>query len=121
MARLDVVGQATRGAAKAFSTGGAVAQVAVTRDSDGSPITGLTDAEFQVWVSFAENVTAGVQATGFMAIEKAPAGRGPDGVYTLVFFNGPPESSWGPDGIWFVDVVANVAGDQGQTVLAFTL
>ena len=57
MARLDVVAVAGAGFATGESTEAAQADVTVCA-ADGTPLTGLTEAEIDVWVTFSGNITS---------------------------------------------------------------
>jgi hypothetical protein len=120
MAKLDVVAAAGPGFATAESGEPAQADVSVSRSADGNPVTGLTESEFEVWVSFSGNITGGVRAWT-LVVEKVATGLGPDGYYAIAFRNGEFGSNWGPPGVWFVEVVVKAGGDSGQTLAAFDL
>ena len=122
MAKLDVVASAGEGAARAHQSGAAMAEVSVTRASDGSPVTGLTDGEFDVWASYSSNAGGGFRP-GFRGVhEKAANGTGPDGVYQIVFGGNLEQGGpWSIEGNVFVQVVVSTGGDVGQTVTAFYL
>jgi hypothetical protein len=120
MAKLDVVAAAGPGFATAESQEPAQADVAVCRSADGSPVTGLTDSDFEVWVSFSGNITGGVRAW-ILVVEKVASGLGPDGYYAIAFRNGDGDSTWGPPGVWFVEIVVKAGSDTGQTLAAFDL
>jgi len=123
VARLDVVAVAGAGFATGESTEAAQADVSVCA-TDGTPVTGLTEAEIEVWVTFSGNINGGVRSW-VLVVEKANSGLGRDGFYNIGFRNGEGGEGelayWGPSGTYFVEVIVTVGGDSGRDVTAFDL
>jgi hypothetical protein len=123
MARLDVVAVAGAGFATSDSSEAAQADVSVCA-ADGTPMTGLTEAEIEVWVTFSGNITGGVRSW-VLVVEKATTGLGRDGFYNVGFRNGEGGEGelahWGPSGPYFVEVIVTVGSDSGRDVTAFDL
>lgn len=123
MAKLDVIAQAGEGQARSAGISGAVAQVSVTRASDGTAVTGLGSDAFDVWVGFSAQTGVGFRPGLKVIVEMSANGTGPNGFYQ-VLLNGYDE----PGGPWnyaeqtvFVEIVVTDGGDSGQTVTSFYL
>ena len=123
VARLDVVAVAGAGFATDESTEPAQVDVSVCA-TDGRPVTGLTETEIEVWVTFSGNISGGVRSW-VLVVEKATTGTGRDGFYNIAFRNsegGDGELAyWGPSGTYFVEVIVTVGPDSGRDVTAFDL
>ncbi|HKY13878.1 MAG TPA: hypothetical protein VJM33_03065 [Microthrixaceae bacterium] len=123
MARLEVVAVAGAGFATDDSTEAAQVDVSVCA-TDGTPVTGLTEAEIEVWVTFSGNISGGGRAW-VLVVEKVNGGLGRDGFYNIAFRNGEGGegelAQWGRSGTYFVEVIVTVGPDSGRDVTAFDL
>ena len=122
MAKLDVVAQAGEGQARANGISGAMAEVSVTRASDGGPVTGIPSDAFDVWVSYSAQAGYGFRPGSLVIQEKSAIGMGPEGVYEMIFNGNVDQGApWSSTQTVFVEIVVRSRGDAGQTIAAFHL
>jgi len=122
MAKLDVIAQAGEGQARAQGISGAIAEVSVTRASDGSAVTGLTSDAFDVWVGYSALAGIGFHPGLVLVVEKSTSGAGPAGLYQVIFDGNEEQGGpWNAAQTVFVEIVVKNSGDAGQTVTSLYL
>ena len=119
MAKLEVAAVAGPSGNHVGETLQATLLVSVTQAADGSPVTGLSTGDFDVYWHSDDNITSRVHMEVNIAQETAafPEG-GVEGMYFLNAF-APGESTYVVPGVQFLEVRARSGADSGQTVARY--